>query len=387
MASSVSVIATTTNHASQHHMDRLDAARALLGVSPSPQTSEPTSSSNNSNNNGMSRLSASNISFVVATKSPRVSQPTSQHSQETPATSTSSTGPSSSNANTSTSTSPSGRNRMVSFEQPSHQRFELAPPAVVISTGLDALAALASSEQASWELRKQQEAFLIVSASTSSSSDDDSEAMPPPPPRVGGRRRSVSNPEGMEKWAPSSSARRHFVLPASILEEELAEANAAMEAHERHNLQLLGAIEEGQEQQQKPAGRKPAPVSGLLTEEEQANLTPEELLKRARSRLLEDLSEGSLNGEKGVLTLPHSLSKYKEVRFHCRVTAKPLLEEWSSQTMSNNCFPFFLCRSTTRTAASVSTLLLNEPPLLLVSIASDHVGYGTKRFDTIVARI
>ena len=55
-------------------------------------------------------------------------------------------------------------------------------------------------------------------------------------------------------------------------------------------------------------------------------LEPEELLRRARSRLLEDLSEGSedgvnggaggggLNGEKGVLTLPHSLGKYKEVR-------------------------------------------------------------------------
>ena len=51
-------------------------------------------------------------------------------------------------------------------------------------------------------------------------------------------------------------------------------------------------------------------------------LEPEELLRRARSRLLEDLSEGGedgvngggLNGEKGVLTLPHSLGKYKEVR-------------------------------------------------------------------------
>ena len=56
-------------------------------------------------------------------------------------------------------------------------------------------------------------------------------------------------------------------------------------------------------------------------------MEPEELLRRARSRLLEDLSEGSSsngpggnngsgpNGYKGgsVLILPHSLSKYKEV--------------------------------------------------------------------------
>jgi hypothetical protein len=363
MASSVSVIATTTNHTSQHHMDRLDAARALLGVSPSSQTSDPIPTSNNNNNHHMtSRLSASNVSFVVASPSSSItnsnsnsstntrSQPTVQHSQETLPPRLEVTAMGQSTTSSSTSSSISGatrRNRMVSFEQP-HHRFELAPP-VVIRTGLDALAALASSEQASWELhlkaRKQQQeatpAFLIVSASASSSSseedeEDDSETMPPPPPRAGGggggRRRSVSNPEGMEKWAPPSCSRRHFVLPASILEEELAEANAAMKAHERYNHHQhqqqqreqhpkLGSIQEGQEppqqpqeQQQKPGGsRKPVPVSGLLSQEEQANLTPEELLKRARSRLLEDLSEGSLNGEKGVLTLPHSLSKYKEV--------------------------------------------------------------------------
>ena len=54
-------------------------------------------------------------------------------------------------------------------------------------------------------------------------------------------------------------------------------------------------------------------------------LEPEELLRRARSRLLEDLSEGNSNssshgggGDKGsVLMLPHSLSKYKEVSTNC----------------------------------------------------------------------
>jgi hypothetical protein len=102
--------------------------------------------------------------------------------------------------------------------------------------------------------------------------------------------------------------------------------------------------------------------------------------------LLEDLSEGSLNGEKGVLTLPHSLSKYKEVNTNCNRTLLLLFEKWCSQTISNDWLPFF-CRYTTRMVASASTLLLSEQPLLLVSIASDHVGYGTKRYDTIVARI
>merc|ERR1719464_1773624 len=48
-----------------------------------------------------------------------------------------------------------------------------------------------------------------------------------------------------------------------------------------------------------------------VLEDEEENLNHDQLLRRARSRLLEDLSIAS--GEKGVLTLPHSLKKYKEV--------------------------------------------------------------------------
>ena len=60
----------------------------------------------------------------------------------------------------------------------------------------------------------------------------------------------------------------------------------------------------------------PNSASPTHIEEDESTLEPEELLRRARSRLLEDLSEGaSLSGEKGVLTLPHSLSKYKEVGY------------------------------------------------------------------------
>jgi len=133
--------------------------------------------------------------------------------------------------------------------------------------------------------------------------------------RMGGRRRAQSNPEGMEKWAPMP--RKHFVLPASILEEELAEASAAMEEQKQQRQQqqeeTLWEEEEDDEEADKDEYPTAAPISGLMSQEEQLNLTPDELLQRTRSRLLEDLSEGSVNGEKGVLTLPHSLSKYKDV--------------------------------------------------------------------------
>ena len=118
-----------------------------------------------------------------------------------------------------------------------------------------------------------------------------------------GRPRSVSNPEGMEKFAPRDHNRLHFVLPASILEEELAEASAAMKAKEGTFLPLETQEESLFEEEDE--------------EEDESDLDEDELLRRARSRLLEDLSESSLTGEKGVLTLPHALAKYKEVRSRC----------------------------------------------------------------------
>lgn len=207
---------------------------------------------------------------------------------------------------------------------------------------LDALAALASCEHEQPTTSSSTTASSSDCSSDYNEGDDDFDAMPPPAPRLtsgasrvggggGGRRRSVSNPEGMEKWAPPlPGMRRHFVLPASILEEELAEASAAMEAHQQlqqqqhqNNSSYSSHYDEEDEDSFAPRLLLPkittittttrAPISGLMSEEEQANLTPDELLKRARSRLLEDLSEGSLSGEKGVLTLPHSLNKYKEV--------------------------------------------------------------------------
>jgi hypothetical protein len=196
---------------------------------------------------------------------------------------------------------------------PSEKSLEQVPeesPLRSLGRGLDALAALASTEQAKIQHPQAPFPFLVQSCGFSSSSDDDSEAMPPPPPR--GRRRSASNPEGMEKWdslCHNQYSRHHFVLPASILEEELAEATAAIrERAERKNSEDYYDVSPDSVTDAERDTR------AEKSEKDDSNLTPDELLRRARSRLLEDLSEGAMNGEKGDLVLPHSLAKYKEVR-------------------------------------------------------------------------
>lgn len=93
------------------------------------------------------------------------------------------------------------------------------------ASALDALASLASSAHN----RLNQECEHDV---------HDHLSMPPPPPRRIRRMRSASNPEGMEKWdfyscAGAGQNRLHFVLPSSILEEELASATDACEAYEK----------------------------------------------------------------------------------------------------------------------------------------------------------
>mmetsp|Transcript_1841 Transcript_1841/g.2869 ORF Transcript_1841/g.2869 Transcript_1841/m.2869 type:complete len:329 (+) Transcript_1841:327-1313(+) len=179
----------------------------------------------------------------------------------------------------------------TSYTAPIAERPRSAPS----SGGLDALASLAASME-------QSRVTFSPSCAISSSSDDDSEAMPPPPPRR--RERSCSNPEGMEKWDSLNriSERRRFVLPTSILEEELAEAKIAADRKNEQDRLL---------QQEISVTHSSSPF-GCFRDEE-AFVSPEELLRRARSRLLEDLSEGSITGEKGQLTLPHSLGKYKHV--------------------------------------------------------------------------
>lgn len=179
----------------------------------------------------------------------------------------------------------------------------------------------------------------------------------PSPPRCRGRVRSSSNPEGMEKWDSYAhrSDRRHFVLPFSILEEELANANSACEKYNAQKIQqhvdvqsynsegplkkkftVSHCAEEQQQLTKEENMYDTSPTTVLVsisTEETKppmcvtgkenhvsfeettrsgSNINPSELLRRARSRLLGDLvSEPGT--EKSVLPLPHSIEKYKEV--------------------------------------------------------------------------
>jgi hypothetical protein len=107
----------------------------------------------------------------------------------------------------------------------------------------------------------------------------------------------------MEKWAPRDQNRLKFVLPASILEEEMAEASAAIKAKQ----------EQAEDDEEEANDFDMIEDKSEEEEVDEADLTPDELLRRARSRLLEDMSEVNMNGEKGILMLPHALDKYKEV--------------------------------------------------------------------------
>uniref|UniRef100_A0A7S2WG87 CCT domain-containing protein n=1 Tax=Eucampia antarctica TaxID=49252 RepID=A0A7S2WG87_9STRA len=218
------------------------------------------------------------------------------------------------------------------------------------ASALDALASLASSALNLPNNQfggRQRNAMMVSSSSFSlsspySSSDEDS--MPPPPPRLlhnprKGRLRSASNPEGMEKWdsfyAANRSSRLHFVLPNSILEEELTSAREA--CHQAAATTYPQDAPSCQNIYPPPSpmilGTSPTTVvfsslpmmttkkkdknsmeatTAPNTPEDESGLQPEELLRRARSRLLEDLStEAGL--QKGVLPLPHSLAKYSDI--------------------------------------------------------------------------
>ena len=190
-------------------------------------------------------------------------------------------------------------------------------------------------------------AALAVTFSSSSnnhgcsSSDEDSESMPPPPPRRIGRMRSASNPEGFEKWDSyhNQTSRRHFVLPSSILEEELASANIACKAYNERmscygttkfdfnqsidddtlesgspTTVFLSATNHTKKHFKSPMKLRNTATTTSDELDEEANLEPEELLRRARSKLLEDLTNEMGLHKGSVLPLPHSVEKYKEVR-------------------------------------------------------------------------
>lgn len=325
-------------------MDRLDAAHALLGVSPSSVVQ--------------------NDSAKATGDGDVVPMDDAESAADSPPDSVSFTKDNSIPSATSNTTNEPDSHLLELNESSSQSN----------GCALDALASLASSA-ATMDQGTSTLPTPVVALSALSS-DDDSESMPPPPPRRG-RIRSASNPEGMEKWdslslSQSSQNRRHFVLPSSILEEELASANAATAASaaRRKNedvamseasqsatgsgaknqalppkkrdwpseqseepdisAEVLGtsptsvmspmtvvssvATAAPQAKEEDPATSSLTPGTEASTPQDEADMDPAELLRRARSRLLEDLSEaGNMNGEKGVLTLPHSLSKYKEL--------------------------------------------------------------------------
>jgi hypothetical protein len=137
--------------------------------------------------------------------------------------------------------------------------------------------------------------------------------------------------DGTSNHASSSSKsqtmrRLRLVLPVSILEEEIAEANAAVIAKEKSTASASALAASLLSHKNQNASRSGQLHGGgvsaqlpLVEEEDDdtdddEHLDHDELLRRARSRLLEDLSQSNLTGEKGVLTLPHSLGKYKDVR-------------------------------------------------------------------------
>lgn len=217
------------------------------------------------------------------------------------------------------------------------------------SAGLDALAFCATQEQEVSESIMSSSDLpspkIVVPNPVTSSSDDDSDIMPPPPPRTVAsaaastasisnnanvkmsRRRSVSNPEGMDKWG---TKRLRLVLPASIIEEEIAEANAAIMNAKKQKSAASAAAALIKNKSPSLVSRSSTPslsiskansqssnnetIPSRYLGEDDKNLDHDQLLRRARSRLLEDLSQSSIaSGEKGMLTLPHSLEKYKEV--------------------------------------------------------------------------
>lgn len=117
------------------------------------------------------------------------------------------------------------------------------------------------------------------------------------------RQRSCSNPEGMEKWEAMTRMRsRDYSPPPSILEEEEGDSDMAEVAN---SLSLLA------KDKITPDVFHSQSKSIVVTPDEVIE-DPVELLRRARTKLLEDMHECGSNS-KGSSVLPHTLSKYKEL--------------------------------------------------------------------------
>lgn len=243
------------------------------------------------------------------------------------------------------------------------------------SAGLECLADLAEKELSTTSLLPSPGTALLCAepvvdqASTSGSSSEDEESMPPPPPR---RLRSNSNPEAM--FHPVSSRRPRLLLPDQFLESELAQV--------RRNARSCSP----------PSIPEDSQWLETATFESTANDNAMQLLQETRSRLLEDLSQSSLQQRKSATTtsvLPHDLDKYKDVSLYCCLCSKLSLVCVSGAAVLSFLFltPQFsyVSRSTTRTGVLVSTPWKNDRPFWPASTTSVNDATGIRRFGTTAA--
>jgi hypothetical protein len=108
----------------------------------------------------------------------------------------------------------------------------------------------------------------------------------------------------MEKWDSygHESTRHYFVLPRSILEQELASVKSVcLEKETRNGLSH--------------STRRPHNSTSNRNERESTEkLDLDQVLREARSRLAEDIADSLSNSDNGDVLLPHLLDKYKEVK-------------------------------------------------------------------------
>lgn len=127
------------------------------------------------------------------------------------------------------------------------------------------------------------------------------------------RQRSCSNPEGMEKWEALSRIRyreNSYTPPLSNIEEEEEGDSDMTEVANSLNLLSKDRITPDIFLSQTVAGNLAKPIAVTPDDIDE---DPAELLRRARSKLLEDIHECSSNSKGASAILPHSLTKYSEL--------------------------------------------------------------------------
>lgn len=143
---------------------------------------------------------------------------------------------------------------------------------------------------------------------------------------VGQRRgRSVSNPEGMDKWSTllsrAASSRLHYIQP-TIAEEStsdvMAPCTSAMNEGDPARSKRVNFIEEDDHRNCDTEVEEEVEEVNCLTLEQIKAASFADLdiiLRRARGKLLEDWVTG--NATTNVQCLPHTLAKYQNVSLRC----------------------------------------------------------------------